>query len=59
MEESEYYELYGEAEREEFLFRIFTHICVGGEVCQFEDIITPYLDASKSLYKELVRLVFH
>ncbi|XP_064639203.1 cilia- and flagella-associated protein 300-like [Lineus longissimus] len=57
LEESENYELFSEAEREEFLFRIFTHICIGGEVCQFEDFITPYLDMAKAVYKELVSVV--
>ena len=55
LEESDNYEIYSDQERNEFIFRLFKHICIGGHVCQFEDKIQPYIDATKSIYKDLVR----
>ena len=55
MEDSDNYEVYSESERQEFLFHLFEHLCLGGSVCQYEDSITPYLDTVKALYKDLVR----
>ncbi|XP_006820052.1 cilia- and flagella-associated protein 300-like [Saccoglossus kowalevskii] len=54
MEDSDNYEAYSDEEREEFLFHLFKHICLGGPVCQFEDNAQPYLDTTKSLYKDLI-----
>ncbi|CAB4023729.1 Hypothetical predicted protein [Paramuricea clavata] len=54
MEESDHYDLFSENEKKEFIFQIFKHICLGGDICQFEDNVNPYLDTSKSLYKDLV-----
>jgi hypothetical protein len=34
LEDSDYYSLYDDKERSEFLFRIFTHVCIGGPICQ-------------------------
>lgn len=33
---------------------MFKHFCLGGQVCQYEDEIQPYLDVTKSVYKELI-----
>lgn len=55
MEESDKYDLICPADRKEFLFKLFKHICVGGELCQYEDVISPYLDTVKVIYKDLVR----
>jgi hypothetical protein len=52
--DSDNYDLYSEAERSEFLFRLFRHLCLGGAVCQYEDTVQPYLDATKVIYKDLV-----
>ncbi|XP_025965242.1 cilia- and flagella-associated protein 300 isoform X2 [Dromaius novaehollandiae] len=30
------------------------HLCLGGAVCQFEDVLGPYLETTKALYKDLV-----
>lgn len=57
LEDSDYYSLYDDKERSEFLFRIFTHVCIGGPICQFEDDIKPYLDVTRMLYKDLVSVV--
>ncbi|GAX82304.1 hypothetical protein CEUSTIGMA_g9733.t1 [Chlamydomonas eustigma] len=51
-EESENAELYSDDEKSQFLWRIFEHICLGGACCQFEDVLEPYLDAAKKIYKE-------
>jgi len=56
-EESEEYNLYSEDERNEFVFRIFQMLVLGGTLCQFEDILQPYLDVTKSIYKDLIRLL--
>ncbi|KAJ9528050.1 hypothetical protein QJQ45_005667 [Haematococcus lacustris] len=53
-EESENAELYSAAEKNEFLWRLFEHLSLGGPCCQYEDKIAPYLDTTKKLYKELV-----
>ena len=55
LEDSDNYEMYSDEERDEFLLRIFKHLCHGGAVCQYEDDIKPYLDTTKALYKELIR----
>nr|VZI38926.1 unnamed protein product [Spirometra erinaceieuropaei] len=54
IEDSENYCLFTEQERDEFLFRLFKHICIGGELCQFENEINPYLDFVRSLYRDLI-----
>lgn len=56
-EESEEYSLYSEDERNEFVFRIFQMFVLGGTLCQFEDALQPYLDITKSIYKDLIRLL--
>lgn len=55
MEDSEKYEVFSLLEREEFLFCLFKHLCLGGSLCQYEDMIKPYLETAKLLYKDLVR----
>ncbi|KAH3808151.1 cilia- and flagella-associated protein 300-like isoform X2 [Dreissena polymorpha] len=53
-EESDHVDLYSDSEKNEFLFRLFRHVCLGGQICQYEDKIDPYLNFTKSLYKDLV-----
>uniref|UniRef100_A0A3Q2PIA3 Cilia- and flagella-associated protein 300 n=1 Tax=Fundulus heteroclitus TaxID=8078 RepID=A0A3Q2PIA3_FUNHE len=53
-EDSEHYHVIGRMEREEFLFRLFKHLCLGGELCQYEDTIEPYLSTTKKIYKDLI-----
>ncbi|CAL1681742.1 unnamed protein product [Lasius platythorax] len=55
-EESEEYNLYSEEERNEFVFRIFQMLILGGILCQFEDTLEPYLDVTKSIYKDLIKV---
>ncbi|XP_029299279.1 cilia- and flagella-associated protein 300 [Cottoperca gobio] len=53
-EDSEHYCVFGREERGELLFRLFKHLCVGGELCQYEETIDPYISTTKQLYKDLV-----
>ncbi|XP_017278052.1 cilia- and flagella-associated protein 300 [Kryptolebias marmoratus] len=53
-DDSEHYYAVGREGREEFLFRLFKHLCLGGELCQYEDTITPYIDTTKKIYKDLI-----
>ncbi|XP_058804305.1 cilia- and flagella-associated protein 300-like [Phymastichus coffea] len=55
-EECDQYNLYSAKEREEFIFRIFEMLILGGALCQYEDELKPYLDVTKKIYKELVRV---
>ncbi|XP_071356420.1 cilia- and flagella-associated protein 300 isoform X2 [Trachinotus anak] len=55
-EDSEHYYAVGREERGEFLFRLFKHLCLGGELCQYEDTIDPYINTTKQVYKDLIRM---
>ncbi|XP_076238505.1 cilia- and flagella-associated protein 300 [Calliopsis andreniformis] len=55
-EECPEYDLYAKDEREEFIFRIFQMLVLGGMLCQYEDTLDPYLDTTKLLYKDLIRV---
>ncbi|GAB1293857.1 Cilia- and flagella-associated protein 300 [Apodemus speciosus] len=59
IEDSEKYEVFSPAEREEFLFCLFKHLCLGGSLCQYEDELKPYLDTAKLIYKDLVSVRKH
>ncbi|KAH8852963.1 Cilia- and flagella-associated protein [Schistosoma japonicum] len=54
IEDSDCYLTFTEKEREEFLFRLFKHICIGGEICQQEDDIKPYIDITRKIYHDLI-----
>lgn len=53
-DECEEYLLYAEDERVEFAFRLLQHFITGGQWCQDDVIIEPYLIATKSVYKDLL-----
>ncbi|XP_068431550.1 cilia- and flagella-associated protein 300 isoform X2 [Clinocottus analis] len=53
-EDSEHHCVFGKEERGEFLFRLFKHLCVGGELCQYEDTIDAYISTTKQIYKDLI-----
>ena len=38
MEESDHCDVFSENEKEEFIFRIFKHLCLGGDICQVNQI---------------------
>lgn len=54
-EESQGYNLYNEFEKREFIYRVLKLLVLGGSLCQYEDRIQPYLEVTKSLYKDLIR----
>ncbi|XP_040928752.1 cilia- and flagella-associated protein 300 isoform X2 [Betta splendens] len=58
-EDSDHYYVVGREQREEFLFRIFRHLCLGGELCQYEDTINPYISTTKQVYKDLISVQKH
>ncbi|XP_014209076.1 uncharacterized protein C11orf70 homolog [Copidosoma floridanum] len=55
-EDNERYSLYGPEERDEFIFRLFEMLVLGGSLCQYEDELQPYLDVTRKIYKDLVRV---
>ncbi|XP_074111603.1 cilia- and flagella-associated protein 300 [Cotesia typhae] len=55
-EESNEYNLYTPDERNEFIFKLFQLLVIGGEYCQYENDLENYLDLTKSLYKDFVRI---
>lgn len=55
MPEYECYTLLSETDRSEFLVHVFRALCLGGALCQYEDGIKAYMDATRQIYKELVR----
>lgn len=59
VEDSDDYTLYDDDERNEFLFRLFSHMVIGGGMCQHEDTIQPYFEATKKLYKDLLAVRKH
>ena len=55
VEDSDHYDTFTDSERDEFLFLIFRHLCLGGALCQYEDSLEPYLEYTKMIYKDLLR----
>jgi len=53
-DECEEYFLYSEDERSEFMFRLLRHFSTGGQWCQDDVVIEPYLNAMKYVYKDLL-----
>lgn len=58
-EDSDNYHKISPSDRKEFLFRLFKHVVLGGELCQYEDVIDPYTETAKMMYKDLVRWEFY
>ncbi|KAJ3391260.1 hypothetical protein HDU92_009120 [Lobulomyces angularis] len=54
MEASEVYPIFTQEERKEFIFHVFKSLCLGGKICQYEDNISSYLEATKLVYKDLI-----
>lgn len=53
-DECEEYSLYDKDEREEFIFRLLTHFVIGGQWCQDDITVEPYLNVIKSVYRDLL-----
>lgn len=58
-DECEEYFLYNEDERAEFMFRLLQHFSIGGQWCQDDVVVEPYLDAIKYIYKDLLSWANH
>ncbi|KAA3669967.1 uncharacterized protein DEA37_0006560 [Paragonimus westermani] len=56
-EDSEASHVLTEKEKSEFLYKIFFHLSVGGELCQNEDNIKEYSEATRKVYRDIIRLV--
>ena len=57
-EESEHFcALQTDTIQNEFLFKLFQLVAIGGAVCQYEENAHEYLDVVKGLYKDLVSVV--
>ncbi|XP_069746824.1 cilia- and flagella-associated protein 300 isoform X2 [Narcine bancroftii] len=54
LEDSNNYQIFSDTERKEFIYCLFKHFCLGGMLCQFEDTVDPYLETTKTVYKEIV-----
>ena len=52
-DEDEYF-VFSDADRKEFLFRIFQFLVIGGPINQYEDEIGIYIEGTRSLYKDMV-----
>lgn len=52
--DDENYSVFDEGIRNEFLFRIFKHVSIGGSLCQYEDYAGEYFNMTKVFYKDLV-----
>jgi len=52
--DSDQFELFTLAERQQLLFILLVHLCVGGGLCQYENNVGPYLSVLRLLYRDLV-----
>ncbi|KAA3681003.1 uncharacterized protein DEA37_0005038, partial [Paragonimus westermani] len=53
-EDSEASHVLTEKEKSEFLYKIFFHLSVGGELCQNEDNIKEYSEATRKVYRDII-----
>lgn len=53
-EAGEDWSIFSPTERSELLFHVMRRLAVGGGMNQYDDVIEPYLTATKNLYKDLV-----
>lgn len=42
-------------DQQEFLFKLFCHLVLGGQLNQYEDDVDEYRQATRSLYRTLIR----
>jgi len=54
LEESELYDTFTPADRQELLFRVFKHLVIGGASNQYEDHVERYFDVTRGLYRDLL-----
>ena len=53
-EDENYCEIQQDKYQNEFIFKLFQLLIVGGPMCQYDDDVTEYLTQTKNLYKDLV-----
>lgn len=53
-QDGEYYSVFDEDMRRELLVQLFNMLVIGGSLNQYDDMIAPYRDCTKELYKEVV-----
>ena len=47
-----------EMDQQEFLYKLFCHVVLGGKLNQYEDDVDEYRQATKALYRALIRCEF-
>ena len=55
-DDENYSELQQAKYQNEFIFRLFQYLVLGGSMCQYGLDITDYLETTKLLYKDLIRV---
>jgi len=53
-ESSEDWEVFSERERSELIFHVLRRLAIGGGMNQWDDAMEPYLNLTRSIYKDLV-----
>ena len=53
-DDENYEELQQTKYQNEFIFCLFRFLCLGGGMCQFDDRVGEYMEATKETYKDLV-----
>ena len=53
-EDSSYYQVFQQQERDTLEFRLFKIICLGGQLCQYEDYLNPYVEMTKLCLSQIV-----
>lgn len=50
--------LLSDMDQQEFLYKLFCHVVLGGKLNQYEDDVDEYRQATKALYRALIRCEF-
>lgn len=53
--DSEEYDAVPDTLRQELIVTLFRHLCLGGGMNQWEDYVEPYTEATRGLYKDMLR----
>jgi hypothetical protein len=51
VQESDNAELFSEVDQKQLLYRLLSHVVLGGPMCQYEEELTPYVETVKRLYR--------
>ncbi|RUS16513.1 hypothetical protein BC937DRAFT_91129 [Endogone sp. FLAS-F59071] len=52
-------DVFGEADRREFIFHVFRALYLGGDLCQYDDDAGSYFEVTKRIYREMICLIVH